>query len=137
MNISLDKQQYLLEIIPCLCQTSPNTKFIKGAIGITKNEILIYSDMEPNRNNGDVGFYFPFATLPLNSIITLVKSDIKKNHELKKYIRLDIFMKEMNDCRIIYFLKSDKSRLMNFLKLTKKAKVKLVNNVVNYDLGSC
>ena len=106
MNISLDKQQYLLEIIPCLCQPAPNTKFIKGAIGITKSEILIYSDMEPNRNNGDVGFYFPFATLPLNDIVTLVKSDIKKNRDLKKYIRIDIFMKELNDCRIIYFLNS-------------------------------
>ena len=137
MNISLDKQQYLLEIIPCLCQVTPNTKFIKGAIGITKNEILMYSDMEPNRNNGDVGFYFPFATLALSNVITLIKSDIKKNTELKKYIRLDIFMNEMNDCKIIYFLKSDKAKLMRFLRITKKAKIKLVNNVINYDLGSC
>lgn len=137
MNISLDKQQYLLEIIPCLCQITPNTKFIKGAIGITKSEILIYSDMEPNKNNGDVGFYFPFATLPLNNVISLVKSDIKKNYDLKKYIRLDILMNEVDDCKIIYFLKSEKNRLIRFLRLTKKAKIKLVNNVVNYDLGGC
>lgn len=137
MNISLDKQQYLLEIIPCLCQPAPNTKFIKGAIGITKTEILIYSDMEPNRNNGDVGFYFPFATLPINNVITLVKSTIKKNYELKKYVRLDIFMDDVNNCRILYFLKSDKSKLMDFLRITKKAKIKLVNNVINYDLGAC
>lgn len=136
MNISLDKQQYLQEIIPCLCQIAPNTKFVKGAIGITKSEILIYSDMEPNRNNGDVGFYFPFATLPINDIVTLVKSDIKKNEELKKYIRLDIFMKDYDNCKIIYFLKSDKSKLLNFLKLTKKSKIKIVNNVINYDLSS-
>lgn len=137
MNISLDKQQYLLEIIPCLCQPAPNTKFIKGAIGITKTEILIYSDMEPNRNNGDVGFYFPFATLPINNVITLVKSTIKKNYELKKYVRLDIFMDDVNNCRILYFLKSDKSKLMDFLRITKKAKIKLVNNIINYDLGAC
>lgn len=137
MNISLDKQQYILEIIPCLCQITPNSKFIKGAIAITKKEFLLYSDMEPTRNNGDVGFYSPISTLQLDDVVTLVKSEIKKNYDLKKYIRLDILVKEMEDCKILYFLKSDKARLTRFFKATKRAKLKLVNNVVNYDLGSC
>lgn len=137
ISVSLYNQQYLIDLVPCLCQKTTNSKFSQCEVGITKKEILIYSDMEPNRIDCEVYFYSPFATFPFDSIVTLVKSDIKNNDDLKKYIRLDIFTKDQDKCKILYFLKTNKGRLAKFLKAAKDAKVKIVNNVVSYKLGSC
>lgn len=134
VSLSLEKQQYLIELVPCLCQIKPNDKFSQCAVGITEKEILIYSDMEPSRNTGDVFYYNTFATIELKEVVNLVKSEMKNNEELKKYIRLDIFHKDLNKCRILYFLKTNKAKLTRFIAAAKKAKVKTINHVVDYQL---
>ena len=137
MAVNLEKQQYLIELVPCLCQISKNSKFAQCALGITKKEILLYSDMEPSRIVDEVFYYNAFATLAIDNVVTLVKSEIRRNEELRNFLRLDIFMKDLNECKIIYFPKSNKSKLARFLKAAKQAKLKIVKNVVNYNLGSC
>lgn len=137
ISVSLTKQQYIIELIPCLCQLKQNAKFSKCALGITPKEILLFSDMEPTRIDCEVYYYSPFATLPLDSIVTLVKSEIKNNEELKKYIRLDIFSEDYDECRILYFDKANKALLTKILKIAKSKKVKIVTNKVNYEIGSC
>ncbi len=134
--ISIEKQQYLLDYIPCLCQIHENEKFSYCGIGISKQEILLYSDMEPNRIVDNVYFYNAFATLLVKEIVTLVKSEITRNEELRNYIRLDIFMKNAEDSKIIYFPKSDKSKVARFLRACKSVKLKVINNVINYSLGT-
>ena len=135
--ISVEKQPYLIECIPCLCQITQNAKFSQCAIGITKQEILLYSDMEPNRIVDNVYFYNAFATLSINEVVTFVKSEIRRNEELRNFIRLDIFMKDVGLSKILYFPKKDIVRLNKFLKVAKQAKIKIIKNIVNYNLGSC
>ena len=135
--ISVEKQPYLIEFVPCLCQIIKNAKFSQCAIGITKQEILLYSDMEPNRIVDNVYFYNAFATLPISEVVTFVKSEIRRNEELRNFIRLDIFMKDVSQSKILYFPKNDKLRLTKFLKAAKQAKIKIVKNIMNYNLGSC
>ena len=115
-------------------QAEKNSKFSKGAIGISKKEILIYSDMKPNETDGVSYFYHPVFTFPLKSIVSLVVSKLKKNRELKKLIRLDIFCKSMDDCKIIYKAKKDKKSLKKFIKKAKKGKVKTYSNVISFSL---
>ena len=134
--ISVEKQPYLLDFIPCLCQIEENAKFSQCAIGITKKEFLLYSDMGPNRIMDNVYFYNAFATLPISDVVTLVKSEMRRNEELRNYTRLDIFMKEISQSKILYFKKNDRNKLLRFLKTAKQQKIKLVNNVVDYSLGS-
>ena len=135
--ISVEKQPYLLDFVPCLCQIEANAKFSQCAIGITKQEFLLYSDMGPNRVMDNVYFYNAFATLPIADVVTLVKSEMRRNEELRNYTRLDIFMKDINQSKILYFTKNDRNKLFRFLKTAKQQKIKLVNNVVDYSLGSC
>lgn len=137
MKVSLDKQDQLLELIPCLCQFTPNSKFGKGVIGITKTEFLLYSDMEPTKIINDVFYYTPYATLEIKDIITLVKSEIKKNNDLKKYIRVDILCRDAEDSKIFYFPKASNSKLARLIKAAKKAKLPVVDSTVYYALGSC
>lgn len=134
--ISVEKQPYLLDFIPCLCQIEANAKFSQCAIGLTKKEFLLYSDMGPNRIMDNVYFYNAFATLPIADVVTLVKSEMRRNEELRNYTRLDIFMKDINQSKILYFTKNDRNKLFRFLKTAKQQKIKLVNNVVDYSLGS-
>lgn len=134
--ISVEKQPYLLDFVPCLCQIEANAKFSQCAIGITKKEFLLYSDMGPNRVMDNVYFYNAFATLPIADVVTLVKSEMRRNEELRNYTRLDIFMKDINQSKILYFTKNDRNKLFRFLKTAKQQKIKLVNNVVDYSLGS-
>ena len=134
--ISVEKQPYLLDFVPCLCQIEANAKFSQCAIGITKKEFLLYSDMGPNRIMDNVYFYNAFATLPIADVVTLVKSEMRRNEELRNYTRLDIFMKDINQSKILYFTKNDRNKLFRFLKTAKQQKIKLVNNVVDYSLGS-
>ena len=134
--ISVEKQPYLLDFVPCLCQIEANAKFSQCAIGITKKEFLLYSDMGPNRVMDNVYFYNAFATLPIADVVTLVKSEMRRNEELRNYTRLDIFMKDINESKILYFTKNDRNKLFRFLKTAKQQKIKLVNNVVDYSLGS-
>ncbi len=135
--ISVEKQPYLLDFVPCLCQIEANAKFSQCAIGITKQELLLYSDMKPNRIMDNVYFYNAFVTLSLKEVVTLVKSDIRRNEELRKYTRLDIFMRDVSQSKILYFLNTDKPKLLRFLKTAKQLKVKIVKNIVDYSLGSC
>lgn len=140
MNVSLEKQEHIEEFIPCLCQVSPNTLFIKGAIAITNEEFLIYSDVEPTKIDGEVYYYSPFATISFENVVSLVKSEIKRNVDLKKYVRLDIFCKSIGECKILYFDKKSKtkSKLKKLIKLAKKyRKIKLAKHSVDYGLGSC
>ncbi|MBO7615453.1 MAG: hypothetical protein J6T15_07175 [Bacilli bacterium] len=134
--ISVEKQPYLLDFVPCLCQIEANAKFSQCAIGLTKKEFLLYSDMGPNRIMDNVYFYNAFATLPIADVVTLVKSEMRRNEELRNYTRLDIFMKDINQSKILYFTKNDRNKLFRFLKTAKQQKIKLVNNVVDYSLGS-
>lgn len=134
--ISVEKQPYLLDFVPCLCQIGANAKFSQCAIGLTKKEFLLYSDMGPNRIMDNVYFYNAFATLPIADVVTLVKSEMRRNEELRNYTRLDIFMKDINQSKILYFTKNDRNKLFRFLKTAKQQKIKLVNNVVDYSLGS-
>ena len=134
--ISVEKQPYLLDFVPCLCQIEANAKFSQCAIGITKKEFLLYSDMGPNRVMDNVYFYNAFATLPIADVVTLVKSEMRRNEELRNYTRLDIFMKDINQSKILYFTKNDRNKLFRFLKTAKQQKIKLVNNIVDYSLGS-
>ena len=134
--ISVEKQPYLLDFVPCLCQIEANAKFSQCAIGITKKEFLLYSDMGPNRVMDNVYFYDAFATLPIADVVALVKSEMRRNEELRNYTRLDIFMKDINQSKILYFTKNDRNKLFRFLKTAKQQKIKLVNNIVDYSLGS-
>ena len=136
VSLSLEKQQYIIELVPCLCQIKPNDKFSQCAVAICEKEILIYSDMEPTRNTGDVFYYNAFCTIVLENVVNIVKSDIKGNEELKKYIRIDIFHNDLDSCKILYFLKTDKAKIARFLSAAKKSKVKVVNNVVDYRIRS-
>ena len=137
MAVNLENQQYIIELVPCLCQINKNAKFSQCAIGITKQEIMIFSDMEPNFIVGEVFYYKPFAKIPNKTVVTLVRSEIRKNEELKKYTRLDIFTRDLNECRILYFPNKEKPKLARFLKAAKQVKIKITKNVVNYKLGSC
>lgn len=136
VSLNLEKQQYLIDLVPCLCQIKPNDKFSQCAIGITEKEILIYSDMEPTRNTGDVFWYKPFCTIVLEDVINIIRSEIKGNDELKQYLRLDILQKNLDECKMVYFLKTDKAKIARFISAAKKAKVKILNNVVDYHLRS-
>ena len=137
MAVNIEKQQYLIEFVPCLCQIEKNAKFARCAIGITKKEILFYSDMEPNNIVGEVFYYKAFATIPIDTVVTFVRSEIIRNEELRNYIRLDIFTKDIANCKIVYFPKNDKNKLLRLLKAAKQLKIKIVKNVVDYSLGSC
>ena len=137
MAVNLENQQYLIELVPCLCQITKNAKFSQCAIGITKQEIMIFSDMEPNNIVGEVFYYKAFAKIPNKTVVTLVKSDIRRNEELRNFTRLDIFTRDINECRIVYFPNKDKAKLARFLKAAKTVKLKLTKNAVDYKLGSC
>jgi len=136
MKVKLDRQEELLELVPCLYQFEKNTLFARSAVGITKNDVVIYPDMGPSVVNGDLYIYNPIFTIGFDEIISLVVSKIKNNRDLKKYIRLDIFSKSTDACKILYVLKSKRSKLMNLIKIAKKGKVKTAFNSINYGLGT-
>lgn len=136
MKVRLDKQDELLEFVPCFYQFKKNDLFSRAAVGISKSEILIYPDMGPNEIDKDIFIYHPIATIPFKDIVSFVVSKVKNNHDLKKYRRFDIFVKSIEDCKILYVNNGHMKRLKHFVKVAKKGKIRTVYHTINYGLGT-
>lgn len=130
-KIYLENEENLLAISFGLAKLSEDDKFYQVALALSQEGLLFYNDNMPDEANESGLLYRVKNRIPFTSLLIVFNEKIKKNKELKKYLRLKIVTTIENKIHYFYYLKKDKSSIKQLLKLLKKRRVKVKKRKVD------
>lgn len=130
-KIYLENEENLLAISFGLTKLSEDDKFYQVALALSQEGLLFYNDNMPDEANESGLLYRVKNRIPFTSLLIVFNEKIKKNKELKKYLRLKIVTTIENKIHYFYYLKKDKSSIKQLLKLLKKRRVKVKKRKVD------
>ena len=130
-KIYLENEENLLAISFGLAKLSEDDKFYQVALALSQEGLLFYNDNMPDEANESGLLYRMKIRIPFTSLLIVFNEKIKKNKELKKYLRLKIVTTIENKIHYFYYLKKDKSSIKQLLKLLKKRRVKVKKRKVD------
>lgn len=130
-KIYLENEENLLAISFGLAKLSEDDKFYQVALALSQEGLLFYNDNMPDEANESGLLYRVKIRIPFTSLLIVFNEKIKKNKELKKYLRLKIVTTIENKIHYFYYLKKDKSSIKQLLKLLKKRRVKVKKRKVD------
>lgn len=130
-KIYLENEENLLAISFGLTKLSEDDKFYQVALALSQEGLLFYNDNMPDEANESGLLYRVKTRIPFTSLLIVFNEKIKKNKELKKYLRLKIVTTIENKIHYFYYLKKDKSSIKQLLKLLKKRRVKVKKRKVD------
>lgn len=130
-KIYLENEENLLAISFGLAKLSEDDKFYQVALALSQEGLLFYNDNMPDEANESGLLYRVKIRIPFTSLLIVFNEKIKKNKELKKYLRLKIVTTSENKIHYFYYLRKDKSSIKQLLKLLKKRRVKVKKRKVD------
>lgn len=130
-NISLDEANLLIKTGFGYFQFEEKEKFTPALIGATSKTINIYNDNLPDGVDNLGLAYKVKVKIPYEEIVLITIDKLKKNKELKTFMRLNIICKDVNNCKFFYFKKNEKKFIKDVLKVIKSKRVKIKSRKVD------
>ncbi len=130
-NISLEEANLLIKTGFGFFQFVKKEKFTPALIGATSNSINIYNDNLPDGVDNLGLAYKIKVKIPYQEIVLITIDKLKKNKELKRFMRLNIICKDVNNSKFFYFKKSEKGFIKQLLKVVKHKHVKVKKRKVD------
>jgi len=131
MKIELEEKAKLIALGLGYYQIIDGDYFEPAAIGFTNEKIVIYSDYEPDEIQASALAYSIKRVIPINEIKTVVIEKLKKDSDLKRFIRLNFILKNTEDSTCFYFDKRDKKYMKRFIGAIKYAEIRVVKHTVD------
>lgn len=131
MKIVLEERAKLVALGLGYYQFLETDAFEPAAIGVTNDNIVIYSDFGPDEIQNDAFAFSVKKAIPLSEIKSVVVEKIVKHEELKRFMRLNIVMKDVELSTFFYFDKVDKKYMKKVIKELKYADIRIVKRTVD------
>lgn len=131
MKIVLEERAKLVALGLGYYQFLETDSFEPAAIGITNDNILIYSDFEPDEIQNDAFAFSVKKFISLCDVKSVIVEKIVKHNELKRFMRLNIVMKDIELSTYFYFDKADKKYMKKVIKELKYADIRIVKRTVD------
>ncbi len=130
-NISLEEANLLIKTGFGYIQFEKKEKFSPALIGATAKGLNIYNDNLPDGVD-NVGLAYNIKMkIPYEQIVLITIDKLKKNRELKTFMRLNIICKDVSRSQFFYFKKSEKKFIKGVLKVIKSKHVKIKSRKVD------
>lgn len=131
MKIELEEKSRLVALGLGYFQFIESDSFEPAAIGVTSENIVLYSDFEPDEIQNDAFAFSIKKIIPLNKIKTVVIEKIKKNPELERFNRLVIILKNVDESVTFYYDKRDAKYMKRIIGAFKYAEIRVVTRSID------
>ena len=131
MKIVLEDRPKLVALGLGYYQFVEGDYFEPAAIGVTKDSVVIYSDYEPDEIQNDAFAFSVKKTIRLGDVKSVIVEKIVRHAELKRFMRLNIIMKDVELSTFFYFDKVDKKYMNKVIRELKYADIRVVKRTVD------
>lgn len=131
MKIELEEKSKLVALGLGYFQFIETDSFEPAAIGLTSENIVLYSDYEPDEIQNNAFAFSIKKIVPLQQVKTVVIEKIRKNRELERFDRLVIIMKNVPDTITFYYDKRDAKYMKRVIGAFKYAEIRVVTRSVD------
>lgn len=131
MKIVLEERAKLSALGLGYYQFLESDSFEPAAIGVTNDNLLIYSDFEPDEIQNDAFAFSIKKAIPLSSIKSVIIEKITKHDDLKRFMRLNIVMKDVELSTFFYFDKVDRKYMNKVIRELKYSDIRIVKRTVD------
>lgn len=119
MKVVLNEVDQIFRLTPCIAQIDESKKFYPCVLGITENNLVLFSDLQPDVQTSDELVYDVKMRIPVEDVIAIIYEKIKGDPKLTAYHRINVIHKVVDNSFHIYFLRADKKMMKLFLKNLK------------------
>ncbi len=131
MKIELEEKSKLVALGLGYFQFIETDSFEPAALGVTSDNIVIYSDYQPDEIQNNKFAFSIKKIVPLGDIKTIVIEKIHKNKELDRFNRIVVIMKNIPDTITFYYDKRDAKYMKRVIGAFKYAEIRVVSRSID------